>query len=156
VELDTGVGPGGVYTLPVNGPFGPAGFVSECDEIDGQSFTSPVMSGVQRLRNGNSLICLSTAGRLVEVDAACNTVWSHNTGVTTFRGTRIEARDARLRGLLWCYADCDGSGGLDVFDFLCFQDAFVLGAMSADCDESGGLDVFDFLCFQDEFVAGCP
>ena len=28
---------------------------------------------------------------------------------------------------LECYADCDGSGTLDIFDFLCFQDAFVAG-----------------------------
>jgi len=55
-----------------------------------------------------------------------------------------------------CYADCDGSGALDVFDFLCFQDAFVLGDPYADCDGSTVLDVFDFLCFQDLFVAGCP
>jgi DNA-binding beta-propeller fold protein YncE len=26
-----------------------------------------------------------------------------------------------------CYADCDGSATLDIFDFLCFQDAFVTG-----------------------------
>jgi 1,4-alpha-glucan branching enzyme len=55
-----------------------------------------------------------------------------------------------------CYADCDGSGLLDVFDFLCFQDAFVQGDPYADCDGSGALDVFDFLCFQDAFVLGCP
>ncbi len=26
----------------------------------------------------------------------------------------------------------------------------------ADCDDSGTLDIFDFLCFQNAFVAGCP
>jgi hypothetical protein len=55
-----------------------------------------------------------------------------------------------------CYADCDGSGALDFFDFLCFQNAFAAGEPSADCDESGSLDFFDFLCFQNEFAAGCP
>jgi hypothetical protein len=55
-----------------------------------------------------------------------------------------------------CYADCDESGELDFFDFLCFQDAFAAGDVYADCDESGDLDFFDFLCFQDEFAAGCP
>jgi hypothetical protein len=55
-----------------------------------------------------------------------------------------------------CYADCDESGTLDFFDFLCFQDAFAAGASYADCDESGTLDFFDFLCFQDAFAAGCP
>ncbi|MFG0286098.1 MAG: GC-type dockerin domain-anchored protein [Phycisphaerales bacterium JB039] len=55
-----------------------------------------------------------------------------------------------------CYADCDGSGALDLFDFLCFQNAFGAGEPYADCDGSGALDLFDFLCFQNEFAAGCP
>ena len=61
-----------------------------------------------------------------------------------------------------CYADCDistGIGTLDIFDFLCFQNAFVSGECYADCDRSTGagtFDIFDFLCFQDAFVRGCP
>ncbi|MFG0284234.1 MAG: hypothetical protein ACF8R7_07405 [Phycisphaerales bacterium JB039] len=55
-----------------------------------------------------------------------------------------------------CYADCDGSGALDFFDFLCFQNAFAAADPYADCDGSGALDFFDFLCFQNEFAAGCP
>ena len=55
-----------------------------------------------------------------------------------------------------CYADCDDSGGLDFFDFLCFQNQFAASAARADCDGSGDLDFFDFLCFQDAFGAGCP
>ncbi len=62
-----------------------------------------------------------------------------------------------------CYADCDkstGNGVLDIFDFLCFQNSFVLGEPYAcDCDTSTGVgvcDVFDFLCFQNAFVVGCP
>ena len=54
-----------------------------------------------------------------------------------------------------CYADCDESGALDFFDFLCFQNLFGAGDLRADCDNSGGLDFFDFLCFQNEFGAGC-
>ena len=61
-----------------------------------------------------------------------------------------------LDGAPGCYADCDESGALDFFDFLCFQNAFAAGEAYADCDGSGGLDFFDFLCFQDEFAAGCP
>lgn len=30
------------------------------------------------------------------------------------------------------------------------------GPCYADCDQSGSLDFFDFLCFQNEFAAGCP
>jgi len=55
-----------------------------------------------------------------------------------------------------CYPDCDGNTVLDVFDFLCFQDAFTSGDPYADCTGEGSLDVFDFLCFQDVFVTGCP
>ncbi len=55
-----------------------------------------------------------------------------------------------------CYADCDLSGGLDFFDFLCFQNEFASSTAYADCDMSGGLDFFDFLCFQNAFAAGCP
>jgi hypothetical protein len=55
-----------------------------------------------------------------------------------------------------CLADCDGSGSLDFFDFLCFQNLFAAGDLCADCDKTGTLDFFDFLCFQNEFVAGCP
>ena len=61
-----------------------------------------------------------------------------------------------------CYADCDtatGIGVLDIFDFLCFQNAFVAGECYADCDRSSGagtFDIFDFLCFQNAFVGGCP
>jgi trimeric autotransporter adhesin len=67
------------------------------------------------------------------------------------------ARGLAIRtGCPSCYADCDGSGELDFFDFLCFQNAFAAGDPYADCDGSGSLDVFDFLCFQNEFAAGCP
>ncbi len=55
-----------------------------------------------------------------------------------------------------CYADCDGAGGLDLFDFLCFTNSFVANGEYADCDGSGGWDLFDFLCFTNAFVGGCP
>ncbi|MEO1009075.1 MAG: M12 family metallo-peptidase [Planctomycetota bacterium] len=55
-----------------------------------------------------------------------------------------------------CYADCDGNGELELFDFLCFQNAFHDGDPAADCDGSGSLDLFDLLCFQNAFQDGCP
>jgi len=54
-----------------------------------------------------------------------------------------------------CYADCDENGNLDGLDFICFQDAYLVGSSGADCDRNGGLDIFDFLCFQDAFTSGC-
>jgi trimeric autotransporter adhesin len=83
---------------------------------------------------------LVIGGRFTEVGAG---IASHNI--------------ARLIGCLpVCYADCDGDGALDFFDFLCFQNAFLAGEPYADCDGNGVLDFFDFLCFQNEFLAGCP
>ncbi len=54
-----------------------------------------------------------------------------------------------------CFPDCDVSGSLDFFDFLCFQNAFAAGDPYADCDATGTLDFFDFLCFQNSFALGC-
>jgi hypothetical protein len=75
------------------------------------------------------------------------------TGDLVVNAADIAAIDAVLGA---CYADCDGTGVLDFFDFLCFQDAFAAGEQYADCDGTGVLDFFDFLCFQNEFAAGCP
>jgi len=55
-----------------------------------------------------------------------------------------------------CYADCTGESTLDIFDFLCFQDAFTVMDPYANCDGNSVFDIFDFLCFQDAFTIGCP
>ena len=55
----------------------------------------------------------------------------------------------------YCAADCDGSGDLNVLDFVCFQSMFVAGDMGADCDGNGVLNVLDFVCYQQQFLAGC-
>jgi hypothetical protein len=60
---------------------------------------------------------------------------------------------ARFGG--YCAADCDGSGDLALFDFLCYVNLFNEGDGGADCDQSGGLDLFDFFCFVNAFNAGC-
>ena len=54
-----------------------------------------------------------------------------------------------------CAADFDGSGELDFFDFLRFQDRFAGGDEEADLNRDGALDFFDFLEFQSLFAAGC-
>lgn len=54
-----------------------------------------------------------------------------------------------------CATDCDGSGELDFFDFLCFVTAHAAGDPSADCDGNGTLDLFDVICFQDQFTGSC-
>ncbi|MCH8271508.1 MAG: hypothetical protein IH985_09915 [Planctomycetes bacterium] len=79
-------------------------------------------------------------------------------GVTVLFG----GDDGAPNGETWewgceCYPDCDGSGTLDFFDFLCFQSSFVSGeSYACECDPDPACDIFDFLCFQNAFVAGCP
>ncbi len=55
-----------------------------------------------------------------------------------------------------CYPDCDGSGGLSVNDYICFQTKFALGDPYADCDGNGVRNVNDYICFQTRFALGCP
>jgi hypothetical protein len=80
---------------------------------------------------------------------------------------RIPAVAAQIEGFVpcpaECYADCDastGTGVLDVFDFLCFQNRYAVNdPYACDCDTSAGpgvCDLFDYLCFQNAFGAGCP
>ena len=74
-----------------------------------------------------------------------------------FEAWRVEIRPDGVWLTATCYADCDQSGALDIFDFLCFQNSFVLAEPYAcDCDPDPVCDIFDFLCFQNAFVAGCP
>ncbi len=54
-----------------------------------------------------------------------------------------------------CYADLNGDGVLDLFDFLAFTNAFNAGDDLGDCDGDGLFDLFDFLCFTNAFNAGC-
>jgi hypothetical protein len=81
----------------------------------------------------------------------------------TFNGVAEQEWAFIIEGTTACYPDCDqstGAGVLDIFDFLCFQDAFVnADPYACDCDTTTGTgvcDIFDFLCFQNAFVAGCP
>src|SRR5690606_18735486 len=77
-------------------------------------------------------------------------------GPGELRFSALEARGSALAvqykravrdGAAECYPDCDGNEELDLFDFLCFQNAFLAGDPYADCDGCGSFDVFDFLCF---------
>ncbi len=154
-EIDTGVNKDGTYDLPPNDPYAPAEPAWSCSSIDGQGFYSIFMSGVQRLANGNTLICIALDGRFVEIDENCNSVWSYNTG-TTFRATRIDKRDPRLANLLFCAADMDDNGTVDADDFFDYLDLFAADDPQADLNLDGTIDADDFFMYLDFFVAGCP
>ncbi|MCA9279870.1 MAG: hypothetical protein H6815_05420 [Phycisphaeraceae bacterium] len=55
-----------------------------------------------------------------------------------------------------CYADCDNNNTLNIFDYICFGNAYSTNDPYADCDGSGGLNVFDYICFGNAYAAGCP
>ncbi|MCA9279877.1 MAG: hypothetical protein H6815_05455 [Phycisphaeraceae bacterium] len=55
-----------------------------------------------------------------------------------------------------CYADCDGSGTLNIFDYICFGNEYASGSQYADCDGSGSLNIFDYICFGNAYAGGCP
>jgi hypothetical protein len=55
-----------------------------------------------------------------------------------------------------CYPDCNQDTVLDVSDFGCFTNKFILNDPYADCNADGVLDVTDFGCFANKFILGCP
>jgi choice-of-anchor C domain-containing protein len=55
-----------------------------------------------------------------------------------------------------CAADCDGSGALNILDFVCFQGLFTDGDPRADVNHDCQLNILDFVTFQGLFVSGCP
>jgi hypothetical protein len=88
-----------------------------------------------------------------------NGIW-HDGAFTYVVGYGFNATTSRDEALLWvgtgaCYPDCDASGTLDLFDFLCFVNLFNAEGEYADCDANGTFDLFDFLCFVNAFNAGC-
>jgi choice-of-anchor B domain-containing protein len=54
-----------------------------------------------------------------------------------------------------CLPDLDGSGELDLFDFLAFNNLFNDEDPAADWDDNGVFDLFDFLGYVNAFNAGC-
>ncbi|MFG0285204.1 MAG: SBBP repeat-containing protein [Phycisphaerales bacterium JB039] len=117
---------------------------------------------------------------LVKFDASGNRLWTWQMGTAALDwGFGVAAANGRAYLTGWtegalagpalgrldaflmqlgpvCVADCDSTGELSLFDFLCFQTLFGTGDPDADCNGDTVLDFFDFLCFQSAFAAGCP
>ncbi len=72
-----------------------------------------------------------------------------------FVGGKVSVNYVTLGCPMVCYADCNGSGSLDIDDFVCFSTRYALWEATADCDGSGSLDIDDFMCFQTAFAVGC-
>jgi hypothetical protein len=72
-ELTLPVNDDGTYTIPNGKPFGPEELTWTFE--DPRNLFSPRISGVQRLPNGNTLICSGTQGVLQEVTPQGQTIW---------------------------------------------------------------------------------
>ena len=65
----------GSYMVPADTAFGPAQPDWKYEAPDKVSFSSPFISGTQRLPNGNTLICSGAPGRIFEVTSDGEIVW---------------------------------------------------------------------------------
>ncbi len=83
-----------VLELGIPGPYayGGAEIVMEygSSEAD-ESFFSNRISGVQRLENGNTLICSGAEGWIFEITSNGEKVWEHRTGKDVFRAERYSS-----------------------------------------------------------------
>ena len=151
-EIVTPLLPDGSYALDPGSPYGPDAPVWTCDQIDGQPFYDSLMSGFNRLPNGNNLVCRSMSADIIEVDSTGQSVWSPTTPMA-FRADRIDARDPRVAGLLFCQADLNDDGVVTLEDAAAFLAEFgqTGGEPSADFDDDGDVDMVDFARLQLEF-----
>ncbi|MCB9859705.1 MAG: hypothetical protein H6815_04560 [Phycisphaeraceae bacterium] len=93
--------------------------------------------------NESCATTISFSGRLLFIGG-----WARNSA-TGQREAVFWTRDA-------CYADCAGGITLDIFDYICFGNAYNAQDPYADCDGSGALNIFDYICFGNAYAAGCP
>ncbi|MFT7588664.1 MAG: hypothetical protein ACI959_000876 [Limisphaerales bacterium] len=78
IELEPPVDASGNYSITSTDPFGPlvSSWIYQ-DPVSPTSFYSTNISGVQRLPNGNTLICEGASGHLFEVDDDGKTHWDY-------------------------------------------------------------------------------
>lgn len=119
-----------------------------------------------------NLVLVAKTGQILEVEPGrFETVTEidftsepHETGRSQYNGKRRMVMTLEFETLTYgvfeatvgCLADFSGDGGLDVFDFLAFQNLFVTGDPLADLNTDRVFDIFDFLAFQDAYAGGCP
>lgn len=76
-EIATPLTAEGRYELPAAEAFGPAEPIWSYTAPDKVSFSSPFISGAERLANGNTLICAGAQGRFFEVTPGGEIVWEY-------------------------------------------------------------------------------
>lgn len=97
----------GFYTLEADGTYGPEApdYIYADNATDPANFNSHILSGADRLPNGNIFICEGTKGKLFEIDSEENIVWEyinpvHNvTGAIASQGGNPPVVRQLFRGL---------------------------------------------------------
>ncbi len=102
-EIVPPVDGGGRYAMGADGRYGPEGPLWTFGATAGAGFLTATAGSAQRLRNGNTLLCLSNANRVVEVTPEKEIVWNLNLGAGeaggyTFRAQRIAVDEVQLAG----------------------------------------------------------
>jgi len=70
-----------------------------------------------------------------------------------------QGRGAWLVPIVYCYADFDDSGAVNINDYIAFLNGFAAGDPRANCDGSSVppvLNINDFICFSIAAANGCP
>lgn len=99
-QIDPGVQPDGSYALTA-GAFSPAVPSWEYTADIPADFFADHISGMQRLANGNTLICAGTSGEIFEVTPTGETVWYYQLpgeGTSIFRAELYTANSFALAG----------------------------------------------------------
>jgi hypothetical protein len=76
-EWEPPLGADGRYSIADGRPFGPAQLAWQFVGSEPTSFYSPFISGAHRLANGNTMTCLGTGGRFLEVTRDGDVVWEY-------------------------------------------------------------------------------
>lgn len=106
----------GTYELLDDAAFGPSGLDWTYPAVLDPDFYSAFISGVQRLPNGNSLICEGDDGRIFEVTSSGETVWEYITATSSF-GPNTQGNEPFQNGTFRAYRygpDYPGLAGRDL------------------------------------------
>ncbi len=97
----------GTYLRAPGKPFGPATPTSTYTGTPRSSFFAPIISGAQRLPNGNTLIDEGTTGRIFEVNAAGKIVWQYVNPATSKGILRWDETIPKTEGILGSIANAN-------------------------------------------------
>ena len=101
----------GNYTYN-SGSFGPVDFDWTYQSPNPSDFYSNIISGAERLENGNTLICEGVGGRFFEIDADGNKVWEYVNPVND-EGTMAQFSEPTLNNVFRCSRYTSDYSGLN-------------------------------------------